>query len=137
MLKLDQEFSFKLNLAYQKPQVMLYITIKQSIKQDQLTIRYIEPPQLKQTPSRILLRQLPRDETPRLLIQLYKQFNSNPHPLLKRGLLSLIIQLKLVILHNPPIYITQPRLLANMIKIYTSDDKKYKGKKYNILDIKL
>ena len=91
MLESDQEFSSKLNLVYQKPQVMPYITIEQSIKQDQSTIRYIKPPQLEQTPSRILPRQLPRDEIPHLLVQLYRQFSSNPHPSLGRGLLSPII----------------------------------------------
>jgi len=34
MLDLRKEFVFTLNPAYQKPQVMLYISIKQSVKQD-------------------------------------------------------------------------------------------------------
>ena len=111
---------------------MPYITIKQNVKQDQSTIYYIKPLQLKQTPSYMLLRQLPRNKIPYLLIQLYKQFSSNLHPLLKQGLLPFTIQLEPIVLHNPPVYITQLQLLANIIKIYTSNDKKYKGKEYNI-----
>ena len=29
------------------------------------------------------------------------------------------------------------KLLMDLIKVYNNDDKKYSGKKYNVLDIKL
>jgi len=80
---------------------------------------------------------------PRLPMQAYRQFNDNPHPSLRQASVSqspFVWQettFQSTFPYDPHRQNNPSRLLADMMKIYSNDDKKYGGEEYDILDIKL
>ena len=79
-------------------------------------------------------KQPPRDETPCPPFRPYRQFNDTPHPSLVQ---TPIVRRQTTAPYDQPYQVNQSKLLADLMKIYNNDDKKYGGEEYDILDIKL
>ena len=123
------QFNSELNqLPLQQPELQSTRTIEPQ-SQDERPIRTIERTDLN----------TPMDETPQPPIQPYRRFNDNPHPSLRPGTIPPQRDV-----HTPYESIASyeqdrqsTKQLVDLMKIYSSDNKKYGGEEYDILDVKL
>jgi hypothetical protein len=134
-----KEFHSKLNSEYQETRTT--IEHDRTVTNQSQNQENREQNEITRTPTRTTLRpgQPPRDETPCPPSRPYRQFNDTPHPSLRPETViqTPIVRRQTTTPYDQPYQISQSKLLADLMKIYNNDDKKYGGEEYDILDIKL